>query len=38
LTVVMVSPTLGLRDFLDLRGDEADLARAEFAQIVRSWG
>ena len=29
----MVSPTRACSDFLDLRGDEADLARAQFGQI-----
>ena len=34
LASVMVSPTRGLRDFLDLRGDEADLAGAELVELL----
>ena len=32
-TVVMVSPTRGVGHLLDLRGDEADFAGAEFGQL-----
>ncbi len=31
---VSVSPTRGLGDFLDLRGDEADLARPQIGQLL----